>query len=110
MDKAESYRDGNGDRVLDTLYKLENHALTLGVNADKQELIVKLSRQQIPCQGFVNQYMDMVDNSSNAININYLRDFSWGCLDNRVTWQDVDQFEAVPGCGRSFNIGVNYGF
>lgn len=90
LDKADSYRDGNGDKVLDTLYKSENHALTLGVNGDNQELIVKLSRQEIPYQGFVNQYMDMVGNTSDAININYLREFAWGRLDTRLTWQDVD--------------------
>lgn len=89
QDEADSYRDGNGDKVADTLYRAENHALTLGAKGVAQELIVKLTHQDIPYQGFPNQYMDMVDNNSDGININYLRDFSWGRLDSRVTWQDV---------------------
>src|SRR5690606_18119343 len=58
-DESESYRDGNGDKVLDTLYRAENHALTLGLLGQDQELVVKLSHQEIPYQGFANQYMDM---------------------------------------------------
>ena len=65
FDKAESYRDGNGDKVLDTLYKSESHNLTLGMRGDQQSMIIKFSHQNVPYQGFPNQYMDMVDNSSN---------------------------------------------
>ena len=89
-DKADSYHDGNGDRVLDTLYKSESHALTLGMRGEGQAMTLKFTHQKVPYQGFPNQYMDMVDNTSNGINFNYLRDFSWGQLDTRLSWQDVD--------------------
>ncbi len=88
-DKAESYKDGNGNKVLDTLYKTESHTLTFGLRGEREELIVKASHHEVPYQGFPNQYMDMVGNVSNAVNINYLREFDWGSLDSRATWQDV---------------------
>lgn len=88
-DKGESYRDGNGDRVLDTLYRSENHSLTLGVKGDEQSWVVKVNHQEIPYQGFVNQYMDMTGNTSNGVNIQHLRTFDWGTLNSRVFWQDV---------------------
>jgi len=88
-DQAESYEDAHGDKVLDTLYRTESHNLTLGVRGENQELIVKITHHEVPYQGFPNQYMDMVGNISNGINVNYLRDFNWGQLDTRITWQDV---------------------
>lgn len=89
-DRAASYRDGNGDKVLDTLYRSENHNLTLGMRGEQQSLVVKLSHQEVPYQGFVNQYMDMTGNISSGINIQHLRSFDWGTLNSRVFWQDVD--------------------
>lgn len=89
-DKAESYRDGNGDKVLDTLYRSENHSLTLGLRGAEQSLTVKLNHQHLPYQGFVNQYMDMTGNTSNGINIQHLRTFDWGTLSSRVFWQEVE--------------------
>ncbi|MYM63129.1 TonB-dependent receptor [Pseudomaricurvus sp. HS19] len=88
-DKAESYRDGNGDTVLDTLYRSENHALTLGVRGEVQELVLRLSHQEIPYQGFPNQYMDMVGNVSNGVNLQYRHRYGWGTLETLLNWQDV---------------------
>lgn len=87
--EAKSYRDGNDNKVLDTLYRTESHNLTLGVKGEQQELIVKVNHHEVPYQGFPNQYMDMVDNTSDGININYLREQQWGQLDARITWQQV---------------------
>ncbi len=90
MDKADSYHDGNGNTVLDTLYKSETHNLTMGLRGEKQLMTLRLNHQKVPYQGFPNQYMDMVDNTSTGINFNYLRQFGWGQLDALLTWQDVD--------------------
>jgi iron complex outermembrane receptor protein len=90
IDKAESYHDGNGDKVLDTLYRSESHNLTLGMRGDQQSMTLKLTHQKVPYQGFANQYMDMVDNESYGANFNYKREFNWGQLDTRITWQDVE--------------------
>src|SRR5690606_41112077 len=86
-DESDSYRDGNGDKVLDTLYRAENHALTLGLRGDADELVGKFSHQDIPYQGFANQYMDMVDNRSDALNLHHRRDLAWGERDTRLYWQ-----------------------
>lgn len=89
-DEADSYRDGNGDKVLDTLYRSESHSLTLGRKSDDSSLIFKLSHQRVPYQGFPNQYMDMVDNRSTGMNVQYLRDFSWGKLETRLNYHGVN--------------------
>ncbi|EGM68704.1 TonB dependent receptor [Shewanella sp. HN-41] len=61
---ANSYKDGNGDKVIDTLYRSQNHALSAAWRDETQELAIKLTHQNIPFQGFPNQYMDMTDNKS----------------------------------------------
>jgi iron complex outermembrane receptor protein len=89
VDKASSYKDGNGNLVRDTLYETRNHQLTLGVKGDSSTLVVKAGQQSIPYQGFVNQYMDMVGNDANYLNLNYKGDYAWGKLDARVYTQDT---------------------
>ena len=86
---ANSYRDGRGDKVRSTQYETRNHALTFALRGVDDQLTVRLGQQRIPYQGFVNQYMDMVDNHSDSINVRYRRDFAWGNLDARLYWQDV---------------------
>ncbi|MCL1091561.1 TonB-dependent receptor [Shewanella profunda] len=61
---ANSYKDGNGDKVIDTLYRAQNHALTAAWRDETQQVAIKLTHQNIPFQGFPNQYMDMTDNKS----------------------------------------------
>lgn len=89
VERAESYQDGDGNTVLDTLYKTENHALTLGAKGERQQLTVKFGYQYIPYQGYPNQYMDMTHNRADSINLHYTRDVAWGKLDTRVYWQDA---------------------
>lgn len=89
-DKADSYRAGDGDKVLDTLYRSETHNLTLGMRGESQAMTLRLTHQKVPYQGFPNQYMDMVDNTSYGARFHYYHSFSWGRLDTRVSWQDVE--------------------
>lgn len=86
---AGSYRDGRGDKVRSTQYETRNHALTFAARDADGLLTVKLGQQRMPYQGFVNQYMDLVDNRSDFINAGYLRDFGWGNLETRLYWQRV---------------------
>lgn len=86
---ANSYSDGHGDKVRSTQYATRNHALTLATRSAADRFTLKLGQQRIPYQGYVNQYMDMVDNRSNFINLRYQHEFAWGDLDTRVYWQDV---------------------
>ncbi|MEM5509449.1 TonB-dependent receptor [Pseudoalteromonas sp. AS71] len=86
---ADSYEDGNGDVVLDTLYRAQNHSLTAAIRDDKQQLVIKLTHQKIPYQGFANQYMDMTDNTSYGAIAQYKRSFDNSELEGQVNWHSV---------------------
>ena len=86
---ADSYEDGNGDVVLDTLYRAQNHSLTAAMRDDKQQLVIKLTHQKIPYQGFANQYMDMTDNTSYGAIAQYKRSFENSELEGQVNWHSV---------------------
>lgn len=86
---AQSYEDGNGSLVLDTLYRSQNHALTAGLRDEKQQLVVKLTHQKIPFQGFPNQYMDMTDNTSFGLVTQYKRTIDSGEFKAQVNFNDV---------------------
>ncbi|QQM63436.1 TonB-dependent receptor [Pseudoalteromonas sp. LC2018020214] len=86
---ADSYEDGNGDVALDTLYRAQNHSLTAAMRDDKQQLVIKLTHQKIPYQGFANQYMDMTDNTSYGAIAQYKRSFDNSELEGQVNWHSV---------------------
>ncbi|BED88449.1 TonB-dependent receptor [Pseudoalteromonas sp. MM1] len=86
---ADSYEDGNGDVVLDTLYRAQNHSLTAAMRDDKQQLVIKLTHQKIPYQGFANQYMDMTDNTSYGAIAQYKRSFENSEFEGQVNWHSV---------------------
>ena len=87
--EGDSYKDGNGNKVLDTLYKSSNQALTLAAQGEGNRWVLKVGEQTIPYQGFPNQAMDMVKNHGVFANLGYSGDFSWGVLDGKVYWQDA---------------------
>lgn len=89
VDRASSYKDGNGNLVRDTLYQTVNHQLTVAAKGDGNLLTLKVGAQSIPYQGYPGQYMDMVGNHGNSLNAGYRGDFAWGKLDARVYWQDT---------------------
>lgn len=89
MDRGQSYEDGNGRKVRATQFERHIQALTLGAKGENEEFVLRLSHQEVPHQGFPNQYMDLVGNTADAINASYKRNFSWGDLDARVYWQEV---------------------
>jgi iron complex outermembrane receptor protein len=87
---GDSYEDGNGNKVLDTLYKARNQSATLAAQGGGQRVVLRVGEQTIPYQGFPNQYMDMVRNQSLFANLNYVGEFAWGRLDARLYWQDTE--------------------
>ena len=89
FEDADSYDDGNGDLVLDTLYRVQNHALTAALRDEKQQLVVKLTHQKIPFQGFANQYMDMTDNTSYGIVTQYKRQLESGEFRAQINFNDI---------------------
>jgi len=82
--KASSYKDGNGNKVLDTLYKSTNQALLLAAKHGADLWTLRLAEQHIPYQGFANQYMDMTHNHGLSGNATYRGKFDWGFLDANV--------------------------
>ncbi|MDP2713760.1 TonB-dependent siderophore receptor [Rheinheimera sp.] len=86
---ANSYRDGNDDKVPDTLYRAQNHQLVGAWQDGEEQLAVKLSHQYIPFQGFANQYMDMTENQSFGATLQYQRPLADGDLLARVNWQGI---------------------
>ncbi|MGY1489064.1 TonB-dependent receptor [Methylobacillus pratensis] len=89
MDRGQSYRDGNGDKVRATQFERHIQTLTIGAKGENEDFVLRLSHQEVPHQGFPNQYMDLVDNKADSINASYSRRFAWGDLDTRVYWQEV---------------------
>lgn len=89
FEDAHSYDDGHGNLVLDTLYRVQNHALTAALRDEKQQLVVKLTHQKIPFQGFANQYMDMTDNTSYGVVSQYTRIIDDGEFKAHVNFNDV---------------------
>ena len=86
---AKSYDDGNGDLVLDTLYRVQNHALSAAIRDEKQQFVIKLTHQKIPYQGFANQYMDMTDNTSYGATAQYKRVLENSELEAQLNWHEV---------------------
>ncbi len=73
-----------GNEVGSTQYKSTNNALDLGLRHENHLVELKLGQQSIPYQGFVNQYMDMLKNDSQHVNLNYTGQFGWGVLQTRA--------------------------
>lgn len=88
--KADSYKDGNGDKVLDTLYKSTNQSLLLAAKSGDDLWTLRVADQRIPYQGFANQYMDMTYNHGASGNLAYQGRFDWGVLDARVFAQNTE--------------------
>lgn len=86
---SDYHTGGKGQRVLSTSYLSFNHAVTLGVKKDNHLLALTVGQQDIPYEGFPNQYMDMTNNRSTFVNGKYKGDFNWGTLEARGFWQRV---------------------
>ncbi|WP_281701148.1 TonB-dependent receptor [Acetobacter malorum] len=87
---SDYHTGGNSKRVLSTSYLNFNHAVTLGVKKENHLLALTVGQQDIPYEGFPNQYMDMTNNRSTFVNGKYKGDFNWGTLEARGFWQRVD--------------------
>lgn len=84
-----NYRDGNGNGVGATLYKATNHLVRAAGRSENHRLGIDVGWQEIPYQGFVNQFMDMTDNRSVYVNANYAGDYNWGTFEARFFRHDV---------------------
>lgn len=89
FDNAGDYKDGHGNKVTSTYYKARNVGATFAAKFDSNLVMLKLGHQSIPEQGFVNQWMDMVDNNASFINAGYKGGFAWGKIDAKAFWQNT---------------------
>ena len=89
IDHAKDYKDGHGNTVTSTYYESRNIGATLALKGDSSLLTLKAGHQSIPGQGFVNQWMDMIDNNASFINLGYKNSFGWGKLDATAFWQNT---------------------
>jgi iron complex outermembrane receptor protein len=88
-DRANDYRDGNGRVVTSTYYESNNIGLTLGVKTESGLLTIKGGHQSIPDQGFVNQWMDMIDNDASYLSASYDATYDWGKLETDFYWHNT---------------------
>lgn len=91
-DKAGDYHDGNGDRIVASMYERASHDLTLGFKAGDNLFTLQGGQKYTPYEGFPNEYMDMLWNRSHFINGRWQRVFGWGDLDTRVYYQNVQHY------------------
>ena len=89
IDHARDYKDGHGNTVTSTYYESRNIGATLALKGDSSLLTLKAGHQSIPDQGFVNQWMDLVDNNASFFNVGYKNSFGWGKLDAKAFWENT---------------------
>ena len=88
-DYANDYRDGNGKKVTSTYYESNNLGMTLGVKTESGLLTIKGGHQMIPDQGFVNEWMDMIDNDASYLSASYDATYDWGKLETDLYWHNT---------------------
>jgi len=89
IDHANDYKDGHGNTVTSTYYESRNLGATFAVKGDSSLLTIKGGHQSIPDQGFVNQWMDMVDNNASFFNAGYQSSVTWGKIDAKAFWENT---------------------
>lgn len=87
--ESKSYKDGNGQLVLASAYKVRNNQVNLASRSGTDLYTLSVGWQDIPYQVFPNQAMDMTSNKSLSINAGYLGAFDWGTLEARGFRQKV---------------------
>ncbi|WP_133175096.1 TonB-dependent receptor plug domain-containing protein [Salinimonas sediminis] len=87
---ADSYDNGADELVPDTLYKMENHDLTVGYQDAQRLAVLKFTHQQVPYQGFPGQYMDMVDNRASGLSARYQQRFKAFTVNGHLSVRNVD--------------------
>lgn len=89
-ERANNYRNGKGERLKATLYNQNNQSLRVGKKLDTGAVSLKFTRSNIPYQGFVNQFMDLQDNVSNQLNLNYKGSIGEALIDSSVYYQHTN--------------------
>ncbi len=72
------------DEVGSTYYETQNHKLGLALQRENHLVDLLLGYQHIPDQGFPNQRMDMLDNTSTQVVLRHRAEFGWGSVQTRL--------------------------
>ena len=89
---ARDYKDGDGDRIAASSYRGQNHAVKIAEKGDNNLFELEVGMQDVPFEGFPNQYMDMLGNQSRFANAHYQASLAWGELDVRAYWRSTMHF------------------
>jgi iron complex outermembrane recepter protein len=112
--RADDYDRGGGDKVLSSQYEAANHALTLTARNGGDLFTFQGGLQLIPGQAYVNQFMDMVDNTAYFFNTRYQGRFDWGTLDARAFYQHTNHemgfLRDKPGTMPMKTEGQDFGY
>ncbi|WP_238122806.1 MULTISPECIES: TonB-dependent receptor [unclassified Xanthobacter] len=112
--RSGDYTSGNGTTIKSTMYETQNHALSISKKVQDQIFTSEIGGQFIPSEGFVNQYMDLVENKSLYANGRYEGLFDWGKLEasvfaNRIRhtmgFIEPDKSSDMPMDTRSTDLG-----
>jgi iron complex outermembrane receptor protein len=74
----------SADEVGSTYYETQNQKLGAALQLDNHFIDLEVGYQNIPDQGFPNQRMDMLDNSSTQIVLRHSAEYAWGELNSRL--------------------------
>jgi iron complex outermembrane recepter protein len=90
---ADNYSGGGHDgAVRSTEFESANHALAAAWRSGDNLVILNLSQQYIPREGYPNQWMDLLFNRSLHAKLGYDGSFDWGTLEASVYWQKLRHY------------------
>jgi iron complex outermembrane receptor protein len=105
--EADSYRDGHGNKVIDTLYKTTTQRLGLAARQGDGVWTASIAEQRVPYQGFANQYMDMTHNHGLSGQLGYRGRFDWGSLQASAYGQNTLHEMGFPSDERTGTMPMN---
>ena len=119
--KSGDYHAGGGALVRSTEYETQNQAATLSYRNEDQIIAFRYAYQNIPYQGFVNQYMDMLGNNANTYDLSYKGGFGWGQLEANAYYHITQHYmnflpdrvgyvTAPPTGMPMYSTGQDYGY
>lgn len=101
--QSDNYSGGGSlGKVRSTEYAKTDQALALAWQNTAGLFELKGSYHHAPYEGFVNQYMDMTNNTSWTLRGRYRGSFGWGNVDLSASYRDVDHMmnflaDKLPG-------------
>ncbi len=110
-EKAESYKNGYGAIVKDTLYQQQNQSATIAYKVSSDDIVsLKMTKTNAQDIGFPNQYMDMLENESISGNLGYKGKIGKLLIDANAYRQDTDHYmNKIWGERAPFNPAKPYG-